>query len=81
MKFLILNADYLKFVESGYKHNPDLKLKKFDEQLKNRYDTFFGMSNYYSKNLIDLGHEAMDIFINHPYLQKQWAFDSCENSR
>jgi len=73
MKFFIINNDYDDFIEKDYKDNPFLKNKSFEEQLQHRYDTYFGVSNFYSKNLKILGYEAIDIFINHRYIQRQWA--------
>lgn len=73
MKFIILNTDYLRFVENEYKNNINLNSLSYDKQLQSRYDSLFGIANFYSKNLIKLGHEAIDIFPNNHYLQKQWA--------
>lgn len=73
MKFLIINTDYVKFINDIYKDNPGLLDKNYDEQLRFRYDTLFGTSDFYSKNLISIGHQAIDVFPNNVYLQKQWA--------
>lgn len=76
MKFFIINADYAEFIKKDAIENPDLAEKSFTDQLQHRYDTLFGMSNFYSKNLKDLGHEAIDIIANHPFIQKQWAIEN-----
>ena len=73
MKFFIINNDYGDFIKKEYKNNKGLIKKSFDEQLQHRYDTLFGLSNFYSKNLTKLGHQAIDIIANHNYIQKQWA--------
>ncbi len=73
MKFIIINADYTKFIDDLYRQNDGLINKSYNEQLKFRYGTLFGIADFYSKNLIKLGHEAIDIFPNNVYLQKQWA--------
>ena len=73
MRFFIINADYLKFIEQDYARNSGLENRNFQEQLTHRYDTLFGMSNYYSLNLKKLGHEAIDIIANNSYIQQKWA--------
>lgn len=80
MKFFIINSDYNTFIEKDYKNNPFLKNKSFIEQLGHRYDTFFGVSNFYSKNLKILGHDAIDIIINNKYIQRQWAKENNINT-
>jgi len=76
MKFFIINTDYEDFIEKDMTKNPKVKNESFEEQLQHRYDTLFGISNFYSKNLKQLGHEAIDIIINHSYIQKQWAIEN-----
>ena len=73
MKFFIINDDYDAFIKDEYNANPNLKFKKFEDQLTHRYNTLFGVSDFYSKNLIKLGHDAVDIITNNIYMQKKWA--------
>jgi uncharacterized protein (UPF0332 family) len=73
MKIFFINTDYYQFINHEYKENPNLKNKNYDKQLSARYDSFFGVSNFYSKNINRLNHSATDILANHQYIQKQWA--------
>lgn len=73
MKFLIINTDYPEFIANDYRENPKLHLQPFAVQLQHRYDTFFGTADFYSRNLKLLGHEALDLIVNHPHIQLQWA--------
>lgn len=73
MRFLILNTDYPEFIADYYSKNRHLAGMPFEKQLKHYYDALFGLSNFYSLNLKKLGHEALDISLNNPFLQKQWA--------
>lgn len=76
MKFFIINTDYKKFLWEDAEKNPAVYTKSFKDQLEHRYDSLFGMSNFYSKNLKLLGHEAIDIIANHQSIQKQWAVEN-----
>jgi spore maturation protein CgeB len=73
MRFFVINTDYAEFIRDEYGRHPGLAEETFDVQLEHRYATLFGMANFYSKNLQALGHHAIDIIANHPYLQTQWA--------
>jgi hypothetical protein len=73
MRFLILNTDYGEFIEGEYARDPSLATASYADQLSRRYASLFGIADFYSSNLRALGHEARDIFANHPYLQRQWA--------
>jgi len=75
MRFLIINTDYPEFIRDDYARHAGLVKQSFASQLEHRYDTLFGTANFYSKNLRDLGHEAIDLFANHEYIQRQWAKD------
>lgn len=72
MKILVLNSDYPAFIESIAKNNKDWSSLNYDEMTKFYFSQFFGMADYYSKNLNLLGHEAQDVVINNQYLQKKW---------
>ncbi len=73
MRFLILNSDYTDFLNWHYARDPELEGATYDQQLSARYATFFGVSDFYSRNLRTLGHDAANIFVNNPALQKAWA--------
>lgn len=72
MKFLILNTDYPQFVEDLYSRNAGLEQTSYEEQLRARMDTLFGMADFYSSNLRALGHEAYDVTAANERLQRAW---------
>lgn len=76
MKFFIINTDYQDFIDKKYRLNPEIKKSCFSDQLKYRYDTLFGVSNFYSKNLRLIGHDAIDIIFNDCTMQGRWAFEN-----
>lgn len=73
MRLLIINTDYLKFIEHLYAKHPGLEQCDFAEQMKMRWNTLFGTANFYSTHLLELGHEAWDVIANLEPAQKQWA--------
>ena len=73
MKFLIINTDYPEFLGWLYARNPGLEDSPYQEQLRVRMDSLFGVADFYSHNLQKLGHEAWDIHANNEFMQKAWA--------
>ena len=73
MKFLFLNGDYADFLEWLYAVNQGLEARSYDEQLRVRNDSLFGVADFYSSNLQDIGEEAYELHINNEYLQRAWA--------
>ncbi len=73
MKILIIDPYYSDFLNSFYLKNPKLKNKNYYEQKQAIFDKCFGTADFYSTNLIKLGHQAEDIISNCETLQKQWA--------
>lgn len=73
MRFLILNTDYPEFISWLYTQNPGLQRLSFEEQMEVRARSLFGVADFYSANLIRLGHEAWDIHANNEFIQKAWA--------
>ncbi|MBW8001522.1 MAG: polysaccharide deacetylase family protein [Planctomycetes bacterium] len=74
-RFLIVNTDYGHFLDGLYQNNPELADKSYEEQYAARKRTLFGMNDFYSTNLQKLGHEAVDVICNNPYLQCAWAIE------
>lgn len=72
-RFLIINTDYDEFLKWLYSQNPDLDTKPYREQMRVRNESLFGVADFYSSNLANLGHEAYDIHVNNEMLQKAWA--------
>lgn len=73
MRFLILNADYPDFLRWLYAQHPGLQTQSYEEQLRVRAESLFGVADFYSSNLRKLGHEAWDIRVNNEFIQKAWA--------
>ncbi len=72
MRFLILNTDYPKFLQSLYAQHRGLENQTYDEQMRVRNDSLFGSADFYSSNLRKLGHEAWDIHADNQFLQRAW---------
>ena len=72
MRFLILNADYPLFLEWLYTRHAGMELQPYAEQLRMRYESLFGVADFYSGNLRALGHEASDLYVNNQALQQAW---------
>jgi hypothetical protein len=73
MRFLILNTDYPAFLDDLYRREPGLAERSFEEQLRVRWDTLFGVADFYSYNLRLHGHDAHDLLVNNEALQRSWA--------
>jgi hypothetical protein len=76
VKFLILNTDYHDFLGWLYGQQPGLEKKPYEEQMRVRTESLFGVADFYSSNLRKLGHEAYDVHANNEFMQKAWA---CEH--
>lgn len=77
MRFLIVNTDYLRYIQNFYIQHSGLESQSYEEQLRARMDSLFGVADFYSSNLKKLGHEAWDILANHEPLQFAWAREHC----
>ncbi len=75
MRFLVLNTDYSEFISWLYTRNPGLEKKPYDEQMRVRMDSLFGVADFYTSNLRSLGYEAWDVHSNNEFMQKAWARD------
>src|SRR6266498_944383 len=73
MRILVVDSYYPAFLNSFYAQNPDLSQRGYDEQWRFLMDQCFGTADFYSTNLIALGHEATEIVGNCEPLQRQWA--------
>jgi spore maturation protein CgeB len=73
VRFLITNTDYPEFLGWLYDQNPELGEKSFDQQMRVRSDSLFGVADFYSSNLRKIGHEAWDVHANNEFMQKAWA--------
>lgn len=73
MKFLIINTDYPDFLHWFYAQHPGLEDRPYKEQLDARSESLFGVADFYSTNLIQLGHEARELHANNEWIQRAWA--------
>ncbi len=73
MRFLIVDTYYRKFLEEFYQKFPEVFELNYDEHKNLLFSRFFGTSNFYSKNLKKIGHEAEETIFNDPILQLKWA--------
>jgi spore maturation protein CgeB len=73
MRVLIIDPYYSAFLDSFYAGHPNLAERPYDEQWRVLMDQGFGTADFYSSNLIALGHEATEIVANSEVLQRQWA--------
>lgn len=76
MRILVVDSYYPAFLSSFYAQRPDLIQRSYDEQWRALMDQCFGTADFYSTNLIALGHEATEIVVNCEYLQHQWAHEN-----
>jgi spore maturation protein CgeB len=73
MKFLITNTDYPDFLHWLYVQHPGLENRSYKEQLDIRAESLFGVADFYSTNLIKLGHEARELHVNNEWMQRTWG--------
>ncbi len=73
MRVLVLDSYYSAFLDSFYTRHRDLSKSPYGEQWRALMDQCFGTADFYSTNLIALGHEATEIVANCEPLQRQWA--------
>lgn len=73
MKLLIIDSYYPAFLHSFYAAHSDLAYRPYNEQWRTLMDQCFGTADFYSANLIALGHEATEVIANCEPLQQQWA--------
>lgn len=73
LSFLIVDTYYPAFLETFHEAHPELGGADYDEALAALMATCFGTSDFYSKNLRALGHDALDVVANDRVLQAKWA--------
>src|SRR5262245_48008555 len=73
MRILIVNTDYTDFLSAFYQQHQGLSTASYDEQMRARIESLFGLADAYSRNLRSLGHEAWDVYANNDLMQSAWA--------
>ena len=75
MRFLIINTDYGAFLRQLYGQYSTLETAPYEEQMRARTGSLFGVADFYSRNLRRLGHEAREVYANNEFMQRAWARD------
>ena len=73
MRIALLDTYYPRFLAAHYAGNPGLAGTDFVEQRQKLLDQVFGTSDFYSRHLQAMGHDAQDLIVNCTPLQKTWA--------
>lgn len=73
MRIAILDTYYAKFLKAHYRRNSGLKQKDSASQRASLLEAAFGTSDFYSRHLGEMGHEAIDLIANCVPLQDRWA--------
>jgi spore maturation protein CgeB len=73
MRFLLTSYEYPQFMRWLYERDPQLAAQPYEYQLAARNAQCFLWSDFYSRNLRLLGHEAQEVVPRNPHLQFAWA--------
>lgn len=73
MRFLIVNTDYGAFLHQLYSQHHSLETAPYEDQMRARRESLFGVADFYSSNLRKLGHETWDVYANNEFMQSAWA--------
>ena len=73
MKIAIIDPYYPAFLQSHYADRPGLGTAPYTQQRDELLDQCFGTSDFYSRHLRELGHDAQDFVVNCVPLQESWA--------
>jgi spore maturation protein CgeB len=73
MRIVLLDTYYPRFLAAHYAGTPGLAGATFEEQRQSLLGQVFGTSDFYSRHLQALGHDAQDLIVNCTSLQKTWA--------
>jgi spore maturation protein CgeB len=73
LRFLVVTTDYAAYQRWLLGAHPELADAQYEEQLRIRADTMFGLADFYSDALRELGHEAWDVVANSEPMQARWA--------
>jgi spore maturation protein CgeB len=73
LKIAIVDTYYSAFLASHYQQHDGLAQQPSAEQLVSLLTTCFGTSDFYSRHLRAMGHEAQDLIVNCRELQAAWA--------
>jgi spore maturation protein CgeB len=73
MRIAILDTYYAKFLKAHYARNRGSKKQDSSAQRASLLAAAFGTSDFYSRHLNGMGHDALDLIVNCVPLQDAWA--------
>jgi hypothetical protein len=73
MRIALLDTYYPGFLAAHYAAHPALACESYTDQRQNLLGQVFGTSDFYSRHLQAMGHDAQDLIVNCTSLQKTWA--------
>ncbi len=73
MRIILLDTYYPRFLAAHYVSHPGLARETCTRQRQDLTDQAFGTSDFYSRHLRTMGHDAQDLIVNCTPLQKMWA--------
>jgi len=73
VKIALLDTYYPRFLSEHYRNHHQLAEGDYEKQLKDLLSCAFGTSDFYSRHLNNMGHDAQDLIVNCLPLQKTWA--------
>lgn len=78
MRIIFLDTYYPNFLSSLYEEFRELEAAGYQDQLSRLMSECFGTSDFYSRHMNQLGHEAVDIIANCTKLQEAWCNENNE---
>ena len=75
MRIALLDTYYPRFLAAHYAAHPGLARESYARQRQDLTDQVFGTSDFYSRHLRSMGHDAQDLIVNCMPLQKKWAME------
>jgi len=76
MRIVLLDTYYPRFLAAHYAANTALAGATYGDQRQSLLNQVFGTSDFYSRHLCSMGHDAQDLVVNCVPLQKAWAMDA-----
>lgn len=76
MRIALLDTYYPRFLNDFYAASPDRAAAPYQAQRDLLLEQVFGTSDFYSRHLKDIGHEAEDFIVNAQALQMTWAAEA-----
>ena len=73
MRIALLDSYYPRFLANFYSASPERAVLPYEAQRQNLLEELFGTSDFYTRHLKSLGHEAEDLIVNAVPMQTRWA--------